>query len=573
MSAIERYPDLFDPTQPKPKTTTEDYPKPNAVHGRLYAAVLYLLKLKFGFDGGLTGAHPKFLRVTPNVAFVLAPWEFPGVGENAPSESDKVQVLAVYGKLLAENQGDPTMGRAVDAPAVQDQILIVDPTHTTCALKPDPTNPSQYVYEELPLRIVPQFVRAFIEAVEHYHTHNKLYEKCFQEVRERGVAPKDVLGVNGSTAIYARQLSEVVDRLVEQGIGADHTQLKVYIDNALSEAIGGTLTGRASSFTLDLPDLEEDISVEILGDNVRALSVLYFSAQLEDMRLFAVADKVAEQFQTGMLPVSRGPAGDNLYEYIRSAHNRFTEIERRGLYARAFGFAQGGIDESLPNREFNDLWIRALAATSAYNAQYAQTSVPATAASQVLPAINVVSLERRVNHMQVYKALRDLAGNLSLHGYAMAHFAAVELQQTIKQIRKMLSHTEVLAAYGVRDYFQLVERVAQLYLNSQVNSIRQRVTAQSGSRIIKWLGDKGPILSSPTPPAPAVFMDAELVDNVEKWLAVTGTQSGTVQQFSEPVAVPTQPTIPTLTLGSIPEELKNALGALPVGSVPGVPLA
>ncbi len=91
---------------------------------------------------------------------------------------------------------------------------------------------------------------------------------------------------------------------------------------------------------------------------------------------------------------------------------------------------------------------------------------------------------------------------------------------------------------------ELVERVARMYMNSEVNSLRQRVMAQAGSRIIQWVGDHANELSSPRPPDPSVYLRGHLADDVEKWLAVTGTTRKTLQQYAQPAPTLSQPTIP-----------------------------
>lgn len=540
----EKYPDLFFPEDPKTDR--------NVAQRRLYTATLHLLKTRFAFDPGdkllehLTNGSLRPQRVK----LKLAPEDFPGT--DPAFKKDKVYFLAVYGRLLA-TMADPANGKLHGGVDVGDnETILLDEDFPT---------------EQKQTRIVPTFVRSFTSAVERWHSYDELYERVFTVLKARGQTVKDVDSAPATgfvTHIFALQLAQVVDRLVEQRVSFDTPQLAVIIDQAVEQVVGGSITGRASSIRIDLPDLELEDSVDLLPDNIRALAVLYFGAQLEDMRFFAVADKVAEHFQNGMLPVTRSLGGDYLYEYLRGAHLRFTEIERRGLYARAFGFAQGGVDEALPNREFADLWIRALSATSAF-ARSQATSIPTLPGS---PTFVVPASNRTITHMQVHKALRDLGTNLSLHGYGVAHFAAIELQQTIKQVKTMLTNAEVCAAYGVRDMFQLVERVAQLYMNSTVNSVRQRVTAQSGSRIVEWIADNSSKLADPTPPAPVLFVDPQLVDNVEKWLAVTGTPDATVEQFSEPVAVSSQPTIPSLGLSAVTRTLRSALDAVADIGVP-----
>jgi len=274
---------------------------------------------------------------------------------------------------------------------------------------------------------------------------------------------------------------------------------------------------------------------------VAALSAVYFAAMLEDLKFFAVADKVVEQFVSGMVPVSRGTAGDAMYDYFKAAPDRLTEVERRGLYARAFGLAQGSVDEPMPNREFSDLWIRFLSGVSLINRQ--------SAAQRLV-----------VTNEYVFKNARDLAVNLSLHGYGAAHFAAVELQKLIRDVKRMLSFADVLNAYGVRDYSQLIERVAGLYLGGPVNGVRQRTMATAGSQIIQFLAAKAAELSgsdansirflvAPSPTTDDEKLLFKLSTNVDKWLAVNGTPDATVDRFAEPVAVMQQPTIPSMFNG------------------------
>jgi hypothetical protein len=342
-------------------------------------------------------------------------------------------------------------------------------------------------------------------------------------------------GEDGDNAtIYPRQIAEVTRRLAERGIRADNPQLARQISDALSLSLGNGLTTDPAARDIDIIDLDLDAgsTADIVSANVYALGGIYYAAMLEDMKLFAVAEKVSEQFTSGVLPITRGPAGARLYRFHREAINRFTEIERRSLYARAFGLAQGTVDEPMPNREFQDLWLRFLSAVSLYNRQ--------------------TTYERTmVTGQQLYKGARDLAVNLSLHGYAMAHFAAVELQQLVRDVHAMLSDPEVVAAYGTRDIWQLVDRVSQMYLGGSVNGVRNRTLAQSGGRIIRWLGDHAAMLSSPFGRGvDDEFRRGTLQDDVERWLAVNGVKDATVVQFAEPVIAANQTTIPAFNLGS-----------------------
>jgi hypothetical protein len=353
-----------------------------------------------------------------------------------------------------------------------------------------------------------------------------------------------------------------VSRLSEQSVRADDPQLYSKFQNAFQIVLGGAVQQRASQIGIDLPDLDVGLQAEIVKDNVLALSALYYYAQLEDWKFFSVADKIAEQFQTGAIPVSRGPGGDSIYRYIKDAHLRFTENERRSMYARAFGFAQGAVDEQLPNREFSDVWIRFLSAIS------------------VLSREQDATIRKDVGSQQVLKAGRDLAVNLSLHGYGVSHFAAVEMQDQVKSLLKLFSYNEVLSAYGAGDYSQLIERVSSLYLGGSVNGVRQRTLANAGQRIIRWLAEHTQLLMNgqnvllrlPRRGEPDPHGLLALVDDVERWLAVTGTDDQAIDRYSDPVSMPSQPTIPELALAALPDALRgmmngNGMGALPAMNV------
>ena len=434
-------------------------------------------------------------------------------------DSDKTHFLAVAGILLANNLSDPLAGKSEDTLGPDD-------------IKKDKDDTGH------PVRIARRFVEAAVDAVQEYNAHKDLFEQVYLVLKDEGTSGK---GSSKVTTVYARQLAEVTARLVEQTVGADDPQLRRKVLNALASALGSSIDGRTSQIDIVPLDLEEGAQAEILRDNVLALSAVYCAAMLEELKFFATADKIAEQFTVGLMPVSRGAGGEFIYQYIKAAPDRMTEVERRSLYARAFGLAQGSVEEPMPNREFNDLWIRFLSAVS-FTSREENSS------------------ERKlVSQQQVLKSARDLAVSLSLHGYGMAHFAAVELQSLIRTVKQMLSAPDVLSAFGVRDCWQLTERISALYLGGSVNSVRQRTMAQSGQRIIEWLGVNGNSLSNGIYGALTL---QDLTPDVESWLAVTGTNDSTVEQFSEPVAIQSQRTIPDFSQQMVPDSLRDALAKM-----------
>lgn len=359
-----------------------------------------------------------------------------------------------------------------------------------------------------------------------------------------------------ATFLSALQLAQVARILYDEGISAGDPLFTTRFRTALGIVLGGGVAGRTDLTNISLPDIEQDTGVDIVPDNIRALSALYFTAMLEDLKFFAVADKVAEQFMQGMLPISRGAGGDSIYHYVRSAPERFSEAERRGIFARCFGIAQGSVHEPMPNREFTDLWIRFLSAISLWN------------------RLQDSSERRIVTPPQVFKNARDLAVNLSLHGYGIAHSAAVEFQGHITSILKIFNNPDVMTAYGVRDPWQLVERVSQMSLGGAANSVRQRALAQSGKFIMQWLADKHVALANPYGQFD-LANEQDLLFNVERWLAVTGTAENAIEALAQPVSVPTQSTIPAFSLQGASDVLRDAMGRLGTmtGATPQVPRA
>jgi hypothetical protein len=414
---------------------------------------------------------------------------------------------SVYGILLSRNFTDPSLGRSATGTAGPNDILV----------PPSESN------GEIVL-IVERFIEAVTDAVKRFNGNRDLFREVFRVLLDEGKRTEDA----DDTTVHTRLVAEVAGRLIEDRIPADHPQIRRFVVTALTQALSSRVDGTASDIDIRDIDLEAGTAVDIVGPNVLAVAGLYRAAMLEEMKLFAVADKVAEHFTIGMIPVSRGPAGDRLFTWIREAPNRFTEMERRGIYGRVLGLAQGNAQNALPNREFSDLWIRFLSIVSVLSREV-DINVPRSATGE-----------------QALKAARDLAVNLSLHGFGVAHFAAVETQQLVQQVLDMLQQSEILSAYGTTDYLQLVDRLSGMYLGGSVNTVRYRTMAQSGFNIMRWLADHAPQLSSSNLSRPDdLFNDRALVDNVERWLAVTGTPDSSVQKYTDPVDLKTQPLIPS----------------------------
>lgn len=274
---------------------------------------------------------------------------------------------------------------------------------------------------------------------------------------------------------------------------------------------------------IELPDPPR-ADQEIVAENIRALQAAYFAAMFEELGVFGVVDRLVELFQTGQLPLGSSKAGRSLFKYWKDAQSRISERERRKFYAQAFGLPGADAVGVTPNREFNDLWLRFVSAVA---------SLTAKRGTSAGGALNIVS------HDEVRTAARELAANLSLHGYGWANFMATELRQQINDVTRILSDKEIQSAYGARDMWQAIEQVAARELGGPQDVVRYRTMATAGDAIIAWLAKNARKLSSAsTAPIlrPTAFQksgirqaasipssnptDSDLVNACEQWLAV-----------------------------------------------------
>lgn len=512
------------------KQRTHDLAKSgNTAKQQFALALLWFLKEEFKFDA-----------IKPKSLLDAAKEEKEGwkiVDADAIPEVDRARLIAIAGLLIADGQHDPLCGKNKVLLTKATGDILFEPDHDDYGAKDAKGARPYWTYIAAP------FKTALSRALSEFRTHQDLFVKVYKLVRDKSKV--------GATDFkyQARQVSAVARGMV--GTDPDDPQFEARFERALSQALSGAIEGRSSVIDIDLPDLDAGTEADIIADNVNALSAIYFSAMLEELKFFSVMDKVVEQFMNGALPIKRSSAGDPLYKYHRDAQTRINEFERRGLYARSFGVAQGSVDEPMPNAEFNDVWIRFLSAVSMYGREIKSTD------------------RRLVSPEQVFKTARDLGVNLSLHGFGLAHFAAIELQTLVRLVKDTLSNPDVLAAYGVRDVWQLVERVSNMYLGGAVNGVRQRTMASSGASIIQWVAQSAPSLVGSFR---NLLVDDALISHTERWLAVTGTPDAAVEKYSEPVALQSQRTIPDFAIpsgaGAAGDAIRDALSRVNLPTTP-----
>jgi len=352
----------------------------------------------------------------------------------------------------------------------------------------------------------------------------------------------------GSGTVDLIEFASVMRKLAQRGIDEDVTQLGRKVDEALNNVqnTGGTYSGYGDApleTRIDLPDLDALGETDIVKDHVLLMGAVICGAMLDELKAFQAADIILTNAQNGSLAISSGNASKLLYDRWKRAPNRMSEAERRDIYAMTMG-QPGGNPGIQGNTDFNDLWIRFVSSVSSYVRQ------------QDVDRLLRAALPSAVGMQQVRKAARDLSANLSLHGYGMTFYAALDLQGEVKSLISLLSEPEILGAYGAKNMWQVVDTIATNDLGGARTSSRYRTLATCGAIITAWLANNiervvratGPIIDmmdirSPVPrtagtKATSNPTDHDLVNACELWLADTAVSDQRVDELAQPHETP-----------------------------------
>lgn len=492
----------------------------------------------------------------PNPAAQLAAVA-PAQAQGAPPPDPPIVLTTVtLGLLIADG---------VDAPPVR---LVPQRGDQTGAIDPD--RPGQLknvtLYPDLDHPGAARFTRDFYRALGEARGYGSLADKVLALLAREG----DPDGPHGAPAtVRCEEFAKVMRRLFDAKVATDEPQLRRRVNQMLDKVQNVGSENRIADLSIDLPNLEDIYDESIVEDNVRVMGPMIVSAMFDELKVFQVVDRIVEQFQHGVLPIGPGKAGAMLYDYWREAPNRMSEQERRNFAAITLGIP-GGDPGGQVNRDFNDLWIRFVSSVSSF---VRQGEVDALLRSSTPSA---------VSHQQVRKAARDLAANLSLHGYGMAHYAAREIRAQVDFMIALLSDQEIRGCFGARDMWQVVDQVATFDLGGAKTSTRYVTLASCGSIITAWLADNvmrinrttGPLIDIDVVRNPPVTSshkatlhpnDYDLVNACELWLADTATSDREIERLAqEPRDTPTMTSKP-IRLPAMAREMLEGLDDLGVG--------
>jgi hypothetical protein len=377
-------------------------------------------------------------------------------------------------------------------------------------------------------------------------------------------AAVNVAGDRRSPEISTLEYAKTFEKLLTRNVRVDDPNLKLEIENSFGRVQDIGNAGPLHEFVLDLPDLEAATDIEIIPEHCRLMGSFIFASAFEELKAFQVVDKLIELSQQGTIPLMRGPAGTQLYQYWRDAPNRMSEVERQNFYAMTLGLPTGQPGVAV-NSDFQDLWLRFVSSVS--------TLVRESRIESLLRS----NLPMAVNQQQVKKAARDLANNMSSRGYGMAFYAAADLNKQINEIIDLLKNKELLRVFGATSPFDVIEQISQTELGGARNSSKYRMLATSGAIITNWIADHADRLRDATAPmidlsevgnppargsgetAVSKPTDYDLVNACEMWLADSAMGDDRVAQLSEPRESP-QATSRPIQIPSIARDLLEGAG-------------
>jgi len=403
----------------------------------------------------------------------------------------------------------------------------------------------------------PKFREALFQAIGKAAGQVELAKKVL-ELLQSAVA------VGTSRSVSSLDYARVYTKLVADGITEKDANLKRRVEDALDQVQEIGEEPPLHELDINLPDLEAFAPIELEANHCKLFGSFIFASAFEELRAFQVVDTLIDMSQRGTISLIKGPAGTQLYHYWRDAPNRMSESERQTFYAMTLGLPTGQPGVAV-NTDFQDLWLRFVSSVS--------TLIRENRMDQLLRSAVPVA----INQQHVKKAARDLAINMSAHGYGMVFYAAADLQKQINEMITLLQDKELQAAFGARDMWGVIDQVAQTELGGARNSSKYRMLATSGAIITSWMAKNVNRLRDPTLPmvdldavrnppsrlsgqtAVSAPTDYDLVNACDMWLADSAMGDERIEQMSQPRDSPQQTSRP-IQIPSIARDLLEGTG-------------
>jgi hypothetical protein len=257
----------------------------------------------------------------------------------------------------------------------------------------------------------------------------------------------------------------------------------------LADAVGRY--GSRAIGVIDLPDLGTG---RLVPAQIRACGVLYWTSEVENAGLLPLVEALTLASVQGTLMLPLGSSAEELARLWRTREDRFSESERRALFARVFGGAEEG------GRGFPEAFRELV---------------------QGLVAIGRAPRDLGTTHLEARAAVaaRRLGEILTDAGTGIAGFAARDIVEQIREALRLLGDTDLARSLGGGPPWQLVARHAPLLLGRAVYPQRHLSMASAGLAIIGWVASEAPAIEAGFA---RVGRAAPVVREAEAWSAAYG---------------------------------------------------
>lgn len=378
-------------------------------------------------------------------------------------------------------------------------------------------------------------------------------------------------------ASVSRGMVTMYDTRPPDSAGFVASVLARYNDETL--AAGGAGGGGSGIALLDLPPLSdpEGATDEIVPENIRAVAAIYVIYQCDQMMLFSVVDRVVELFMAGLLPMGGDTLARKLDNWYWNRDDRVSPQGRMNHFTRVLGVPGGEVPGDVtPNSDFEMHLMRTVSSLAEFERERSVGRLFDESGRRVMSTTGE----------GCRKIIRDMAAADTLYGYAGAQFAAERMGRQLQEAMEILQLPRIREIYGVTTMYQVIERVAQTEFGATVNVVKHRTLAEEVRTILEIVADNhhvwslssdrplfttGPdvvpyqellllralarsrdvdagdidLLSSRVQTGDLSKQDSDRLFRAAQYiLAVSGVQSDTVKEYSQPVETPALPSIP-----------------------------
>ncbi|MGB6297525.1 MAG: hypothetical protein WBF90_15265 [Rivularia sp. (in: cyanobacteria)] len=240
-----------------------------------------------------------------------------------------------------------------------------------------------------------------------------------------------------------------------------------------------TARNRGSEISWDFTvDTFESIEEQgVLPSNIKAAGALDYIYQIGDrMQVYNVANALVLRWASGILDVTEGKTGTELYRFHKRRSERSTAEERGMLYKRVLNKGNGRLlSNMIPNEAFAGYWHALMSEV----AEYIRKSESGNT-SQI-----------HLSRAPLYQATKNLQYNLTEFMTGMAHRQVHEDYAHLQDALNIIKSEEIVNHFGGRrkSMWNVIEQVAKEDLSMNLQVAALRTLAVEGNKVFQWIAN------------------------------------------------------------------------------------